>query len=49
MGRATWRIGFVGIPLALATLRYGQDLVADLFDEALRDPERRPSIRAMVR
>ena len=50
-GRTIQRIGSVGIPLALDALRHGEDVVADLLDEARRalerrQPARRPAARS---
>lgn len=46
-GRTIQRIGSVGIPLALDALRHGEDMVADLFDEARRTLERREPVRRL--
>lgn len=40
-GKPIKRVGSVGIALANDALRYGEDLVAGLFDRARRDLERR--------
>jgi hypothetical protein len=46
--RKIQRIGCVGIPLALDALRHGEDIVADLFDEARRTLERRQPVRRLA-
>lgn len=44
-GQTIERIGSVGIPLALDSLRHGEDVIAELFDEARRTLERRQAVR----
>jgi hypothetical protein len=41
--KAIKRVGSVGLVLAQDALRYGEDLVADMFDAARRDLERQPT------
>ncbi len=43
------RVGSVSVTLAHDALRHGEDLVADLFDAARRDIERRQQARTMAR
>ncbi|KAF0104640.1 MAG: hypothetical protein FD144_1169 [Rhodospirillaceae bacterium] len=47
-GRTIERIGSVGVPLARDALRHGEDVVADLFDEARRTLERRQPVRRLT-
>lgn len=47
-GRTIERIGSVGIPLARDALRHGEDVVAELFDEARRTLERRQAVRRLA-
>lgn len=47
-GRTLQHIGSVGIPLALDALRHGEDVVAELFDEARRTLERRQPVRRLA-
>lgn len=46
--RTIQRIGTVGMPLALDALRHGEDVVADLLDEARRTLERRQPVRRLT-
>ena len=47
-GRSIHRVGSVAIPLALDALRHGEDMLADLFDEARRMLERRQPVRRQI-
>jgi len=47
-GRTIQQIGCIGVPLARDALRHGEDMVADMFDEARRTLERRQPVRRLA-